>query len=515
MNYLLFPGRHHLVTNFQMKYLKELAAKYDGAVIVWAVTSADHTGTQRNPIAGARRLGMIEAVAAAETLPSEVYLIANKRPNPQFAHYLIEDIRTQTSGRVDMVPDNTVVVCSTPGVIDDYQSLGFKVETAELDTPELRPWDVVQRIITAGSEWQDDKEVRLLMHPAAFAYYTRYGLASLIQSIYADPLVSSDDGDITVTRDYATYRAAFEDNAWRKVQDFAIYVQPGRILDVGCATGQTIKLLGEQSELFESDFYGVEVARPLYEICQQRKTNGEFSDTNVYFYQRNIMQSELFKPSSLDTIITMALTHEIESYLGHSELERFLERAYQMLAPGGVYINYDVVGPDDRDKEVYMALNSVDGDNPEDLREDLDGEELARFLSSLSSAARFKRFVKDFRHEEGDGMAARYEVVDGREYAVTRFADAMEFLAKKEYVDSWKSEMHERFCFYSHQEWCEALEKVGFVMKDGTRAVQNPWLIENRFTPAAELYEKDDAGILHQINYPATNTLLIASKPEV
>ena len=52
--------------------------------------------------------------------------------------------------------------------------------------------------------------------------------------------IDTDDGDITATRDYATYRAAFENNAWRKVSEFADAVRPGRIVDVGCATGQTI-----------------------------------------------------------------------------------------------------------------------------------------------------------------------------------------------------------------------------------------------------------------------------------
>lgn len=348
--YVLFPGRHHLVTNFQISYLKKLCQTIHNPTVVWAVTSADHTGTQRNPLPGARRLGMIEAVVATEQMISEVYLIANRRETTQFAHYLIEDIRTQTSGRIDMNPQNTIVVCSTPAVIADYQQLGFQVETAELDTDNMRPWDVVEAIILHREDWQTNPVVTHCMHPASKRYYRQYHLAKYVQDIYADPLVGNDDGDITATRDYVTYRAAFEDNAWRKVGDFADYVRPGRILDVGCATGQTIKLLGEKPELFESDFYGVEVARPLFEICQQRKTNGEFGDTNVYFYQRNIMQSELFAHGYLDTIITMALTHEVESYLGRKELKKFLQRTHDMLTSDGVYINYDVVGPDEPDK---------------------------------------------------------------------------------------------------------------------------------------------------------------------
>jgi len=70
MNYIFIPGRHHLITTFQVNYLKDLVSQYPGAEIIWAVTSADHTGTQRNPISGPRRLGLIEAVMASENLPS-------------------------------------------------------------------------------------------------------------------------------------------------------------------------------------------------------------------------------------------------------------------------------------------------------------------------------------------------------------------------------------------------------------------------------------------------------------
>jgi len=449
---------------------------------------------------------------AAEQMPSEVYLISNQRQRPNFAHYVLEDIRTQTGGRVDMKPENTIVACSTNAVIEQYHTLGFKIATVEQESHAELPWDIVKRIIAAGAGWQEDPKIIDAMHPACRELYVRYHITDLIQTIYTDPLVGSDDGDITVSRDYASYRAAFEDNAWRKVDDFVAYVQPGKIVDVGCATGQTIKLLGERPELFESDFYGVEVARPLYEICQQRKTNGEFGDTNVYFYQRNIMQSELFEPDSMSTVITMALTHEVESYLGHDELLKFLKRAYTMLAPGGVYINYDVVGPDDRTEEVYFAPNHDDGENPDDLRWELEGDELAAFLGTLSTAARFKRFERDFRHDEGEGISSRREVIDDVEYIVLAHGDLCEFLAKKDYLTSWKSEMHERFCFYSHGEWARVLEDVGFEIADASRPISNPWLIDNRFEPAGKVFKRTSGQTVASAR-PVTNTLLIARKP--
>jgi hypothetical protein len=51
--FVLFPGRHHLLTRFQAAYLRRIAPP--GTTVVWAVTSANHQNTKRNPIAFHRR----------------------------------------------------------------------------------------------------------------------------------------------------------------------------------------------------------------------------------------------------------------------------------------------------------------------------------------------------------------------------------------------------------------------------------------------------------------------------
>lgn len=517
--YLLIPGRHQAITQFQITHLKEVLGRDDvahEAQVVWAITSANHGGTQRNPISGSRRVGMVEAVAAHDDIPSQVYRITNMAQKPNFAHFVIEEVRLESKGRVAMIPDNTLVICSTKELVAQYEALGFTVDTAEYDPTFTtlygpRPWDVVEEVIKSGAQWRSNAIVQDELHPVCFNYYERYGLGDDIVEIFQDPLIDNDDGDITTTRDYNTYRQAFEDGATRKVADFINFVQPGRILDVGCATGETLKILSKRPELFESDFYGVEAARPLFQICQQRKQTGEFGEANVFFYQRNIMRSSLFQHNSLDTIITMALTHEIESYLGHEELRAFIQRMYDMTAPGGVYINYDVVGPHNKDTIVHALLNEKDGENPEELFPDIPDEALPDFLRTLSTKARFKRFVKDFRAVEGDGILVEYEDIDGKEYAVLRHADLCDFLAKKDYVQSWHSEMHERFCFWEYADWVRELEAVGFVIDEGSEAKQNPWLIENRFAPAAAVFSRSDDE-LKPVEQPVTNVLLVARK---
>lgn len=519
--YILIPGRHQAVTRFQIEHLKEVLARHDvhrDAQVIWAITSANHGGTRRNPLSGSRRLGMIEAVCSAESIPAQTYRIANMTEKPNFAHFVLESIRLDSRGRVDLQPDITLVVCSTESVARQYQELGFTVDTAERSTDfaELRapvPWDAVEEIIRSGAQWRANAIVREMLNPVCREYFERYGLGDDIVEVFQDPLIDSDDGDITTTRDYATYRRAFEDAAARKLADFERFVQPGRILDVGCATGETLKLLSQKPALFESDFYGVEAARPLYQICQQRKDGGEFGAANVFFYQRNIMRSSLFPHDCLDTIITMALTHEVESYLGRNELWAFLRRMYAITAPGGVYINYDVVAPHDKESMRHVLFTDSDGENPEDVHPDIPDDKVPEFIRSLSTKARFRRFVKDFRAHEGDQMRVSYETLDGTEYAVMRNADLCDFLAKKDYSNSWMSEMHERFCFWEYSDWVAALKDVGFVLVEGTEAKQNSWLIENRFAPAAQVFEKSVTGKLKVAPQPVTNVLLIAKKP--
>ena len=519
--YVFVPGRHQAVTKYQTDYIKEVLSRdavASDAQVIWALTSANHGGTRHNPISGSRRLGLLESISQAEGLKAQTYRVTNMTQKPQFAHYLLESVRLDSHGLVDMSPENTLVLSSTESLSRQFELLGFAVDSLEYDATYTtlrgpRPWDVIEEIIRSGAQWRTNAIVQDQLHPLCYEHYERYGLGDDIVEVFQDPLMDGDDGDITTTRDYSVYRQAFEDGAKRKLADFEQFVQPGRILDVGCATGETLKILSKNPRLFESDFYGVEAARPLYQICQQRKDSGEFSDANVFFYQRNIMRSSLFPHNSLDTIITMALTHEIESYLGHDELKAFLRRMYAITAPGGVYINYDVVAPNNKEQLVYTVFNESDGENPAELFAAIEESDFPEFVKSLSTKARFTRFVHDFRRHEADQISVAYETIGDEEYAVLRYADLCDFLAKKDYTQSWFSEMHERFCFWEYSDWVTAVKEVGFEIAEGSEPKQNEWLIENRFKPAAKVYTKNTDGELIEAEQPVTNILLIAKKP--
>ena len=138
VRHVLFPGRHHLVTRFQVDYLRALRAglvsDLDGvpvrcspdAVVVWAVTSANHAGTRRNPVPGHRREALIEHVTAVEHLPSIVVPVPDVAPHPRFAHLVTTTVETATGHAVTLDPRDTVVACATPEGIAGDQGLGVR-----------------------------------------------------------------------------------------------------------------------------------------------------------------------------------------------------------------------------------------------------------------------------------------------------------------------------------------------------------------------------------------------------
>jgi SAM-dependent methyltransferase len=495
--FVLFPGRHHLLTRFQAEYL----SRFEAGTIVWAVTSANHENTKRNPVPYHRREAAIERFSLLGGLRSLVVPIFDAAPTDAFAEVTLKTIAVATG--LDLTPADTVVACSTPEVAALYQRLGFPIAPVEADptlrtTPE-RPWDVLLRLAAGDETW------RKLAHPATVDVYERYRLVDTVRTVVNDPLVGAEGG-LTATRDYRTYVEAFADAAERKWAAVRRHVQPGRIVDIGCGAGAVLELADREPGLHESDLIGVEVARHLYSECVHKKAQGVFRNANVYFYQRNVLGGAIFADRSVETTLTFALTHEIWSYGRQREsLLRFARRIFDHTAPGGVWINSDVCGPDDRRREVILRLSTADGDNPAGARPDLAGlssEQVKAYVQSLSTRARLDQFAADFAfpftfEAVGDG-AVRIEL-----------GAAMDFLTRKDYVDNWLSETREQFCGLSFAEWSELLTEVGFELDPASAPIRNDWIIENRIAPVASLTDLDG----RPLDWPVTHLLAVARRP--
>ncbi|MFN8393068.1 MAG: transferase [Bacteroidia bacterium] len=522
---LLVPGRHHALTDFQFKYLSRVIANglqdEPDAVgnpiglqepitgVVWAVTSANHSNTRRNPVPFYIRAMALLDFSQELMVPSYVFGIDDVGQLAHFAEYTLKKIKHESEGRIYLDPSNCVVACSSP-VRHMYAELGFTVLPMELvpgtdhDLVTDGPWDLVEKVAASKGNWRKDRSIFDRLHQSTYLIWTTYGIDDKIQRLFSDEMISGD-GDLTTTRDYSSYVRQMDDIARLKYDETAPYIQPGRIGDIGCAVGTWIKLGCEDARLRESDFIGIEVARHLYQICLQRKENKEFANPFVFFAQRNAVEGLCFDRNSMNTVHTSSLTHEIESYGGRADLIRFIENRHSELVPGGVWINRDVVGPRDGERTVLLWLNDADAQTPEGL----DSPDLKEQLAACSTRKLFDRFAAEFRAGMGDGIQFEWVELQGKSYAKMSLNHAMEFISKKDYHDNWQSEMHERFCFWDFEDWKSHLVDAGFSIAPVSRAYPNTWLIDNRYRGHVALFQEEN-GRLVELPFPETHMLMVA-----
>ncbi len=512
VRHVLLPGRHHLVTRFQTAYLHALLAgevvdsqgspvECDDADVVWAVTSATHSGTRRNPLPAHRREAMIERVATVEGLPSLVAPVADVPPSPRFARTVLASVELSTG--VTVAPADTVVACSTPAVAAMYADLGFRVvpvEDGHEDAP-ARPWDVLELLAAGDGRWRE------LAHPEVVRFYDRYRLDEQIALVHADPTVSTE-GDLTTTRDYRSYTAAFDDASDRKWEQVGPFVEPGRVVDLGCAAGGLLERAARDPRLAESDLYGVDVSRHLVAEAEHRRAQGVFANPNVFFAQRNLLRSAVFPPASVSTTLTVALTHEIASYgEGVADLELLARRIHEHTRPGGVWVCSDVLGPAEGERLVHLALEGTGaGAAPVDLS-GWAREAVAAHVAALSPAERLVQFAQDFPRLSGGACDVRW-VDDG--VAELTLRAAMEFLYTRDYVDSWLSECHERFCDLTWPDWVTLVRGAGLSVEPVSGPWRNAWLVENRLCVGAALR---DPATGEPVPWPDTHVLLVARRP--
>ncbi len=526
--FILFPGRHHLLTQFQFDYLNSLTQNPSAfsdlngksledcgpiEAVIFPVTSSNHSNTRRNPLPFYLRAIALEEFSKELTVPCFIYGIDDIGNTQNFSNYTVKRIHHESEGMLDLTPANTLVLCSTP-VLGMYEQQGYRILPAELldrkkwiHTHPL-PWDVVEKI-AATSSWYNDEWIRKQIHPSSMLIWKRYNLGAKVQTLFRDKMISQD-GDLTTTRDYNTYVRQMDEIAQLKFEETSGFIKPGRIGDIGCAVGSWIKLACQDDRFRESDFYGIEVARQLFDICQQRKHNGEFKNPFVFFSQRNAVTGLVFDRQSMNTIHTSSLTHEIESYGGRDELLSFIKNRFDELGPGGVWINRDVVGPTDSEKIILMKLNNSDGRNDDYDRKFSNREDLAEYLRGLSTLGRFLRFTKDFRNKEGYQLKYQQVEIQGSIYFKLNLKDASEFMSRKDYVDNWESEMHETFCFWDFETWKENLKKIGFTISPKSFSYTNNWIVKNRLEGKVELFEETMP--VKKLEYPVTGMILIAER---
>ena len=549
MAYLLFPGRHLLNSAFQARYLRGVlqmppeelqfwghaaaALTQPLSHIIFAVTSANQQHSRYNPIPfHVRAIGLDRFARDLEMslgIQYRIFGIPHYDPTPKFARYLLQEIAEQSEGAIELTPENCVVLCSTPSVMHMYQQLGFAIlpaEWSEIGNLAETPLDLLRIFVAAGEKWPTNPVLRDKLAPTTFDLWQDFPeVPHRILRLWRDPLLN-DEGSLTEDRDYASYAYGMSNNAIinLKYQDIRGLIRPGKIVDEGCADGALLALIAQ--DFPDSDLIGIEITGEFMARCLERQRAGDFGGNFIHFHQRNITQP-IFEPGSIDTTLCNSTTHELWSYGQQAEtVQAYLALKFAQTARGGHLVIRDVVGPEEGEQEVWLWLNREDGSN-EDIEAEFDQPKvLQAHLDKLSTWAKFKRFARDFLAEErAEGrrgpetaIVYREEQVEGKGYVVLAGRAAAEFLAKKDYTDNWRSEMHEEFAFWGFSQWKAALHQAGFQVLEnpneplqGSRVYTNPWIVENRYLGKAELFQQVGERLV-PMPYPVTNIVLVGRK---
>ncbi len=518
MTYLLLPGRQIVTTRFQEEYLTgilgqdlETLPTITGAPpsgratnIVFAVTSCNKSNSRYNPLPFEFRAILVYEFARdlQQKFGVQFHIIGvpHYPPSPRFAGIILKEIAEQSDGHLDLTPANTVVFTSTPAVIEDYQELGFSILPGEYDLATKEYTAPVPNVIVRQL---GDGHVALKDLPlsrSARTVFTNFpDTVERIVRLFHDPILT-EQGDLTETRDYGTYARDMAGAIDFKYAEIAPFLQPGKIVDEGCADGALLERM--VADFPDSDLIGIDLSAEMLARAAERKRAGAFGGAFVFFKQQNLMTPVSDAQSNTtDTVICNSTLHELWSYGHGSETVReYLQNKRKQLRTGGRLVVRDVVGPENGDQTVHLWCNPDNGERTEDVA----GADVAQ----LSTWSRFLRFVQDFRPGESRLDYTRVESGGQTLFALSLRA-AMEFIAKMDYTDNWQSEMHEAFCFWDFSDWTRELASAGFQLVPGSHAYLNPWRVEHSFTGKVRLTTPEGL----PLDFPATNMVLAAEKP--
>ncbi len=539
MSYLLFPGRHLVNTRYQADYLCQALAGdvaslpgfRRGAAVppgpwmtIFAITSANQENSRFNPIPFYIRAIGVDRFArdlqARTPFPYRVFGIPHYRHVRNFAEFTLKEIEHQSEGALQLEPDNCVVICSTPEVIVLYQDLGFSILTAELGERAPVPPTPIEIIREIGSRGNDWTAGRLFQSELATSHATLFAdfpeVPRRIVRIYQDP-ITNQEGGLTESRNYSTYARRMNEIIRLKYLDIREAIRPGRIVDEGCADGA---LLAEISREFpDSDLFGIDISAEFAGRFAERQRAGEFGGAYVHFFHRNLLD-RIFEPESIDTTICNSTLHELWSYGEQDKTVRgYLAEKFRQLRPGGRLVIRDVVGPEHGEEVVYLYCSEEDGNELWDDAWQTTDSRFPEWLRDLSTRSRFFVFAHDFlaRKRARKEAGVRFQAVDRARQPgfLLSLRSAAEFLSKKDYLENWKSEMNEEFCFWSFTQWKQSLADAGFQILEnpnqpahGSRVYSNPWIVQNRYEGHAKLSSPAGA----PLPWPPTNMVLVAQK---
>jgi SAM-dependent methyltransferase/nicotinamide mononucleotide adenylyltransferase len=460
----LLLGRFHALTSAQAELVASLGREVEVTRIVAVITSADHAGTRRNPLAAAAREALLRPALAAAGKPFDVVRVADLPDDAGWVAHV------RAAAGVDLDPAGTLVLSANRDVRALYAAAGHRLAGGA--ATGLTPQELITRIVD-GQPWRDQAA------PSTLATYDRLDVPALLHRIFADRL-RTDDGELACHRDFATYGAQMDASLAQKVDDLVPWVLPagapadGRgvtIVDKGCGTG---KLLVELSRRFPAArLVGVDLSREFL----RRSDENTYAGGEVELILGDAAEAQL-PDGSADAILFSSIMHEVYSYAGYDRgrIRQALAAAARELRPGGRILVRDGISPGPRPVELTLLDDAT--------------------------ADRFDRFAREFKHGQGAACTP-----SGPRTVRLSAHLANEFLCKKDYVANWALEIHEEYGAFTLDEWRAAMHDAGLVVCE-QRAYVNEWIRLNRYRDHVAVTELDGTSF-----WPATNAVVVAQKP--
>jgi len=462
----LLLGRFHALTRGQAELVASLSQEVGPAHvdrIVCVVTSADHSGTRRNPLDIETREALLRPALAATGKPFDLVRVNDIPDDARWVEHVRASVQAQTG--VELSPAATTLLSANREVQALFAAAGFG--TVKTPAGGLTPTELIERIAT-GKQWRSEAA------PSTIAVYEARAVPEALAKIFAEKL-RTEDGELATHRDFASYGAQMDASLVQKLEDLLPWVKPPRIVDKGCGTG---KLMVELSRRFPgASIVGVDLSRELL----RRSDENTYAGGDITLVLGDAADQQL-PDGSADTVIFSSIMHEVYSYSGYdrARIDRALASAARELKPGGRVLIRDGISPDPR----TVLLDLMDA----------------------PTAAQFERFAREFKH----GLGARFERVAARDWAVAtvRLAahDANEFVCKKDYLKNWDIEIHEEYGVFTVDEWRAALARNFFGVVTISSYV-NTWIQQHRYQGHVRVTELNGTSF-----WPATNAVIIGER---
>lgn len=291
-------------------------------------------------------------------------------------------------------------------------------------------------------------------------------------------------------KEYQQYLEAMDTISIEKVASASVFFEPRKdnvLVDVGMASGTSTAIL---ANLFpDLHIVGVDINPKMVQIAQEM-----YNLPNLSFREDDGEKLNTFAVNSVNGFFNCSAIHHITSYNNYDSNRALntLRRQAELLKDKGVLVVRDFIRPEER--EVILELSTITKpDRPNDA------ELLILFAQTARSLAPI----------EQRGFPIQELQPTGKEKKRFRlfYADAVEFMRRKDYYNNWEIELQEEYGYFTQKEFEEVFRELGLRIIISS-PIYNQWIINNRYKGQFEIYDLTGK----EIGFPPTNYLIAGEK---